>query len=281
MFPNIPREFGIAECIKHLDKRPQPHLFSTSCVIEALKITLDNNVATFNGKAYLQLTGTAMGPRNACDYADVAMNYIDQAVHNQNPEATPNPHVPVDWNRFRDDVYMPWVGTQTELNQFMEWLNSIHESLKFTVNHSTDGVEFLDLFVYSDESNTLHTKLYSKPSDTFCYLVPSSCHKTRVIENIPYNTARRRVVINNSQKPNYTKDKEMFSKHLTKRGYHADFVNNAFERAEKLDRKSMYQLKDDNNEVKICTPLIMDTNPALPNMTNRAVQKTFFCSKKF
>jgi hypothetical protein len=45
-----------------------------------------------------------MGPKNACDYADAAMNYIDQAVHNSNPETSPCPHVPVDWNRFRDDV---------------------------------------------------------------------------------------------------------------------------------------------------------------------------------
>ena len=87
----------------------------------------------------------------------------------------------------------------------MDWLNSIHESLKFTVNYSTEGVEYLDLFIYSDETGKLHTKLYSKPSDTFCYLVPNSCHKTHVIENIPYNTARR-VKQNKSQLENYVKD---------------------------------------------------------------------------
>ena len=54
---------------------------------------------------------------------------------------------------------MPWIGAVNELQEFMDWLNSIHESLKFTVNYSTEGVRFLDLFVYSEESNKVHTKV--------------------------------------------------------------------------------------------------------------------------
>ena len=108
MFPNLPREFGIKECIKHLEKIPEPHKFSTNGVIEALKITFNNNIARFNDKVYLQLTGTAMGPKNACDHAiNVAMNFINQDVHNNNNQKTPpNPHVPINWNRFSVDVYI-------------------------------------------------------------------------------------------------------------------------------------------------------------------------------
>ena len=51
-----------------------------------------------------QVPGTGMRHKNACDYADVAMNFIDQAVH-------PNPHIPIDWNRFRDGEYISWIGT--------------------------------------------------------------------------------------------------------------------------------------------------------------------------
>ena len=267
MFPNIPREFGIAECTKHLSKRTKPHLFSTSCIVEALKITLDNNLATFNGKCYLQLTGTAMGPKNACDYADVAMNFIDQAVHNSNPDTRHNQNVPEDWNRYRDDVYVPWTGTLEQLNQFMDWLNSIHPSLKFTMSHSADGIEFLDLYVYANEDGILQTRMYSKPSDTHCYLVPTSCHKTHIVENIPYNTARR-VLINNSETQNYQKDKELYSKYLAARGYNPEFVTEAFIKAEKLNRSSLYAVKvDKENENKLCLPMVMDTNPSLPNMS--------------
>ena len=265
MFPNIPREFGIQECIKHLNKRETPHLFSTACIVEGLKITLDFNLATFNGTTYKQTSGTAMGPKNACDYADVAMNYIDQAVHNNNPETSPCPHVPVDWNRFRDDVYMPWIGTEAELLEFMDWLNSIHPSLKFTVKHSRDGVEFLDLFVYTGANNQLNTKLYSKSSDTHSYLTPNSCHKLHMIENIPFNTARR-VYQNNSEKVNYESDKIIFTNYLLERGYDSKFIDDAFKRAESLDRQSLYQVNDNKGTGKLFLPLVTETNPALPDM---------------
>ena len=104
-----------------------------------------------------------MGPKNACDYADVAMNYIDQAVHGKNPACPSFRIIPIFWVRFRDDIYMPWVGTVEELMEFVEWLNSIHPSLKFTITYSRDGVEYLDLFTYSIDSK-IHTKLYSKSS---------------------------------------------------------------------------------------------------------------------
>ena len=45
-----------------------------------------------------------MGPKNACDYADVAMNYIDQAVHGKNPACLSFRIIPEFWARFRDDT---------------------------------------------------------------------------------------------------------------------------------------------------------------------------------
>ena len=266
MFPNIPREFGITECTKHLNERPEPVLFSTECIVEGLKLTLDNNIANFNGTTYQQLQGTAMGPKNSCDYADLAMNFIDQAVHNNNPECSTNPYVPISWYRFRDDIYMPWVGTVDELMIFMDWLNSIHESLKFTVKYSTEGVEFLDFLIYSDSDDKIQTKLFAKSSDTHCYLIPTSCHKTHVVENIPYNTARR-VFQNNSEIINYNNDKILYSKYLTDRGYNMKFVSDAFDKVEKLDRSSLYSKKPAEKKHKLCTPFVMDTNPALPQMS--------------
>ena len=51
------------------------------------------------------------------------------------------------------------------------------------------------------------------------------------------------------------------------RGYNKDFVSEAFERAENLDRSKMYNVKEIENNTKICIPLVMDTNPPLPNIT--------------
>ena len=59
-----------------MDKRENP-IFSTACILEALKITLDHNLTEFDGEMYRQIKGTAMGPANACAYADVVIDKID------------------------------------------------------------------------------------------------------------------------------------------------------------------------------------------------------------
>ena len=64
---------------------------------------------------------------------------------------------------------MSWVESLEELSLFENWINSIHPSLKFTFKRSIEGVEFLDLFVYTS-NNRIHTKMYSKQSDTHSYL---------------------------------------------------------------------------------------------------------------
>ena len=49
---------------------------STDCILEAVEICLKSNHSVFNEKFYLQIHGTAMGPKNACSYADIAMGEI-------------------------------------------------------------------------------------------------------------------------------------------------------------------------------------------------------------
>ena len=268
MFPNIPKEFGMEECKKHLDKRENP-IFTTDCILKGIEICLNNNIGDFNNTTYRQKKGTAMGPKNACDYADVAMNYIDQAVHNNNPACPGFRIIPQFWGRFRDDIYMPWTRTEEELLEFKEWMNSIHPSLKFTFDYSKEGIEFLDLYVYSN-NNKIQTKLYSKTSDTHSYLVPTSCHKDHVIRNIPYNIARR-VLQNNSETQNYNNDKTKYKKYLTDRGYNTNLIDESFDKVEKMDRRQLYAKKDDTTN-KTCTPLVIDENPLLPPMT-KIIQK--------
>ena len=72
MFPNIDNELGLGAVSRALDTREQL-LPSTDCILEAVEICLKCNHSVFNEKFYLQVHGTAMGPKNACSYADIAM----------------------------------------------------------------------------------------------------------------------------------------------------------------------------------------------------------------
>ena len=76
MFPNIDNELGLGAVKRTLETRD--HLLpSTSCILEAVEICLKCNHSVFDDKFYLQIHGTAMGPKNSCSYADLAMGEID------------------------------------------------------------------------------------------------------------------------------------------------------------------------------------------------------------
>ena len=206
-----------------------------------------------------------MGPKNSCEYADCAMDEIDMLVNSESVDHGP-PCRPAFWGRLRDDIYMAWTGSVEQLLEFMEWLNSIHPDLVFTYDYSKDGVEFLDTFVYT-VGDVIHTKLYSKPSDTHCYLIPTSCHRSHVLKNIPFGVARR-VRQNNSEDVHFLEQREVSTQHLLDRGYHPDLIDSAFDKfCDLADRKNLYALKDKNDKsTSTMIPMVMDHNPALPNM---------------
>ena len=56
--------------------------------------------------------------------------------------------------------------------------------------------------------------------------------------------------------------------HLLKRGYNSDIINNAFTKFSDIrKRKELYSEKSaDKDESVKCTPLVMDNNPALPQV---------------
>ena len=260
MFPSISKEIGLPACRDHLEKR-QVKLFSTDCVMEALEITLDNNLTVFNGNMYVQVSGTAMGPNNACQYADTALSPLDREIYNCQDIVKPE-----FYGRFRDDIYVAWSDTLEKLDEFLTWLNGYHPNLKFTMSTpSLEGTEFLDLFIYS-KNDRIETTTYSKPSDAHSYLLPQSCHPTHVAENIPYGVANR-VFKNCSEDSEYNKSKVEFSKYLEDRNYSNVAIEKAFQKVEKLDRnaiiaKDVSSIKSDTNEK--CFPLVCDFNPGLP-----------------
>ena len=155
-----------------------------------------------------------MGSKNSCEYADCAMDEIDELANGDSIDHGP-PCKSAFWGRLQNDICMTWTGTVEQLIEFMNWLDSIHPDLVFTYNYSKEGVEFLDTFVYT-VGDVIHTKLYSKPSDTHCYLIPTSCHRSHVLKNIPYGVARR-VRQNISEDTNFLEQREVSTQHLLDR----------------------------------------------------------------
>ena len=118
----------------------------------------------------------------------------------------------------------------------------------------------------------LQTKPYSKPCDDHTFLIPSSCHPTHCIRNIPYSTAIRIYKIA-SESNEYLKTKSEFSTYFKARGYSIGVIEEAFSKVESKERKVYYQVKEPGKELHSkdektyrVIPLVADFNPGLPNI---------------
>ena len=160
MFPNIDNNLGIKAVTGALNSRDVQNP-STECIVEAVKICLEHNNSHFQDKHFLQARGTAMGPKNACSYADLAMGIINQKA--KSGQIKPNL-----WWRYRDDIFDLWTQGTTKLDEFTDFINSLYPTIKFTMVSSEISLNVLDLTL-SLVDGFIETDIYSKPADHHIY----------------------------------------------------------------------------------------------------------------
>ena len=61
-----------------------------------------------------------------------------------------------------------------KLNELFSFINSLHPTIKFTMDYSTTEIKFLGVTV-TKVANKLETDLYCKPNDTHQFFHPQSC----------------------------------------------------------------------------------------------------------
>ena len=180
MFPVIDNKMGINSAIKLLDERACKSP-PTQCVIEAHELCSNCNNSIFNNTNYIQTDGTAQGPHMSCSYSDIAM-----AGHDS--KALMYDFPPKVWKRFRDDVFVVWTHDTAKLPSFLDYLNNIDETgkIKFTMQiaDEVNGLEFLDLKIKC-LNGKLSVDVYSKLTNSFTYVLPSTCYPTKNINKLP------------------------------------------------------------------------------------------------
>ena len=86
---------------------------------------------------------------------------------------------------------MIWTEGLDNLKIFVDYLNSIHPTIKFTSSHSATNVPFLDVNVSLTNDGNICTDLYTKPTDKHQHLLYSSCHPLHTKKAIPFSLALR------------------------------------------------------------------------------------------
>ena len=179
LYTNIDNEMGIRAVSEAFATNPKP---IHKCIIKLLRLSLEGNDFAFNGKHYLQISGTAMGKKFAPHYADITMAYWEA----QNlPKCILKPKI---YLRYLDDIFMIWEHKKEDFNEFFQTLNSAQTNIKLKSNIQSQELEFLDVLIYKGENfkkfNTFDTKVYFKPTDSHALLHKQSFHPKHTFAGI-------------------------------------------------------------------------------------------------
>ena len=77
-----------------------------------------------------------MGIRPAPSYANIFMAKIDKLAEGLATKFGDGVHPVRFWKRFLDDIFLIWTGSLDKLHQFLDALNTMHPTIKFTINHT-------------------------------------------------------------------------------------------------------------------------------------------------
>ena len=214
LYTNIQKEDALVSVEKLLEAR-QDKSMPTDFLIKLLDLVLTYNIFEHDSQLYQQLIGVSMGTKVGPSVADIFMSFIDQDIKKKAMNFAINNTSPLSFfKRFLDDILMLWTDSYENLHKFLKEINTIHPSIKFTMEHTkkiadptcsssassptsphTDteqqchcepasSIPFLDASI-SIRNGRINTALYRKKCAKNQYLLPSSCHPNSVPSNIP------------------------------------------------------------------------------------------------
>lgn len=136
------------------------------------EFVLTSTYFTYKGKYYEQVEGVAMRSPLAPVIADIFMEGLECKTLEQAHLKS------LFYHRYVDDTFIVWQHGQTAVDDFICALNSMYDSIKFTVEHEVDGKlpSFLYILVECWSDETLSCTVYRKKTHTDLYLYRHSHH---------------------------------------------------------------------------------------------------------
>ena len=126
-----------------------------------------------------------MGTICAPSYANISMNHFERKFIHQFIKT-----FSLIYLRFVDDIFFIWTGSKTDLEKFINKLNTKHPSIKFEYEISKEKISFLVTEIYI-KNNKLYTKIFRNKADRQTFLKINSQHPKSLKNSIPYSQALR------------------------------------------------------------------------------------------
>ena len=158
LYPNIPHEEGLSSLRKKLEIRKEKY-FSTDTIIDLAEVVLKNNIFTFGKKTLKQKRGTAIGTKFAPPYSILFMGELEKEIIKESK------YKPYLWWRYIDHIFFLCERGENKLKSFVDKINKVHPTIKFTAEWSKTSINFLDVTVSLIEG-VIETDLFVKPTNS-------------------------------------------------------------------------------------------------------------------
>ena len=246
MYTMIDAEHGLEILTKYL-REFGPDLFNSDATIEALGMVMRNNILQFGDCYFEQLSGTAMGTPVACAYATLYYAYHERTV--LLPQF--KDHL-LYLKRFIDDALVILLLDPNK-PMLLETFKAAWPfgKLDWTFEPANPNINFLDLTIFRDESDSLITKTFEKPLNLHLYIPSHSAHPPGVLHGMIFGNLWR-FKNQNSRRSDYLAVAKRFYSHLLARGYSEDKIKPIFLKAARIFEEKLLKQKVNHREQQRC-----------------------------
>lgn len=184
LYTSIPHKDGL-EALNHFLNQTSLDI-PADLILDFTEFILTHNYFLFEKDYYLQLQGTAMGTPLAPSYANLFMGKFEEDFVYNNPFIS---SVKV-WFRYIDDCFMIWGGSESELLNFITFLNSRAPTITFSSERDLKSIHFLDVLI-SKQNNEISTTVFRKSTDKNTLLSADSHHPVPLKRGLPLSQLYR------------------------------------------------------------------------------------------
>lgn len=151
--------------------------------------------------------------------AEIFMNDLENKIH---PSSLDSKFLY--WYRYVDDVLACFVGTDRQLQTFLNFINNLHRNIKFTLEIEKDKtINFLDLTI-TTKNNKHDFAIYHKPSHTDITIHNKSSHPY-LHKMSAYNSFVHRLVNIPLSEDNYFKELNIIKQLAVNNGYPPNLID--------------------------------------------------------
>ena len=187
LFTNIPLDETIQICLDKLYALPDPPTMPRSALKGLLEFSTKKSHFIFDGDYYDQIDGVVMGSPLGPVLANIFMCHFEEKWVFKSKGR------PSIWFRYVDDTFTLFDSKSIAL-QFLQYLNSCHVNIKFTIEFEENNViPFLDVLI-KRHNHIFSTSIYRKKTFTGLYTKWDSFtprkYKVNLIRNLTFRFFR-------------------------------------------------------------------------------------------